>query len=80
MLETDLNKQDEYNRCNNLDIQRIPGSVPGNQLELKVIEIFHQVNVKINMSDLEDGHHMGKSKKTTMVCFVNIQDSSGKKS
>ena len=33
VLETDLNKQDEYNRCNNLDIQRIPGSVPGNQLE-----------------------------------------------
>ena len=32
------------------------------------------------MIDLEDGHHMGKSKKTTMVCFVNIQDSSGKKS
>ena len=70
MLETNLNKQDQYNRCNSLDKQGIPDSVPHNQLEGKVIEIFSQINVKINTSDIEEcRHRMGKSKKTTIVCF-----------
>ena len=70
MLETDLNKQDQYNRRNILDIQQIPDSVPDDQLEEKVIEIFNQINVKINAFDTEDCHGMGKSKKTTIVRFL----------
>ena len=42
--ESDLNKQDQYNRCNNLDIQRIPGSV----------ESFQQIGVNIITEDIED--------------------------
>ena len=38
MLETDVNKQDQYSRHNNLDIQETPGSVSDNQLDEKVIE------------------------------------------
>ena len=71
VLEPDLNKQDQCNRRNNLDIQGIPDSVPDNQLEEKVTEIFDQINVQINTSDIEDYHRMGKSKKMTIVCFVN---------
>ena len=41
MLETDLNKQDQYSRHNNLGIQGIPDIVPDDQLEEKVIEIFN---------------------------------------
>ena len=48
VLETDLNKQDQYNRRNNLDIQGIPDFVPDDQIEEKVIEIASQINVKIN--------------------------------
>ena len=70
VFETDFNKQDQYNRCNNLDIQGILDSVPDDQLEEKVIEIFNQINVKINTFDTEDCHCMGKSQKTTTVCFV----------
>ena len=70
VLETDLNKQDQYNRRNILDIQQIPDSVPDDQLEEKVIEIFNQINVKINAFDTEDCHGMGKSKKTTIVRFL----------
>ena len=71
VLQTDLNKQNQYNRRNNLDIQGIPDSVPDNQLEEKVIEIFNQINVKISTFDIEDCHCMGKSKKMIIVCFVN---------
>ena len=39
VLQSDLNKLDQYNRRNNLDIQEIPDSVPVDQLEEKVIEI-----------------------------------------
>ena len=71
VLETDLKNQDQYNRRNNLDIQGIPDSVPDDQLKEKVIELFNQINVKINTFDIEDCHRMGKSKKTTIVCFAN---------
>ena len=71
VLEPNLNKQDQCNRRNNLDIQGIPDSVPDNQLEEKVTEIFDQINVQINTFDIEDYHRMGKSKKMTIVCFVN---------
>ena len=49
------------------DIQRIPDSVPDDHLKEKVIEIFNQINVKVNTFDIEDCHRMGKSKKTTIV-------------
>ena len=49
------------------DIQRIPDSVPDDHLKKKVIEIFNQINVKVNTFDIEDCHRMGKSKKTTIV-------------
>ena len=71
MLETDLNKQDQYNRHNNLDIQGIPDTVSDDQLEENIIEIFNQINVKINKFDIEDCHRIGKSKKTTIVRLVN---------
>ena len=71
VLETDLNKQDQYSRRNNLDIQGIPDTVSDNQLEEKVIEIFNQINVKIDKFDIEDCHRMGKLKKTTIVSFGN---------
>ena len=72
MLETDLNKQDQYSRLkNNLDIWGIPDSDPDDQLKENVIEIFDQINVKINTFDIEDCHHVGKLKKTTTVQFVN---------
>ena len=67
MLETDLIKQDQYSRCNNLDIQGVPDSVPDDQLKEKVIKII----VKINTFDIKGCHRMGNSKKTTIVHLVN---------
>ena len=43
MLETDLNKQDQYSRPNNLGIEGSPDSVSDDQLEENVIEIFDQI-------------------------------------
>ena len=40
-------------------------------MEEKVIEIFNQINVKIDKFDIEDCHRIGKSKKTTIVCSIN---------
>ena len=71
VLETDLNKQDQYNRRSKLSIQGIPDSAPDNHLEEKVIEIFNQINMKINTFDIQDCHLMGKSLKTTIVRFVD---------
>ena len=54
-----------------MDIQEIPESFPDSQLQEKVIEIFNQIDIKINTFDIEDCHRMGKSKKTTIVRIVN---------
>ena len=70
MLETDLNKQDQYNRRNNLDTQGIPDSVPDDQLEEKIIEIFNQINVKINAFDIEDCHRIGKRRKRLLSTLL----------
>ena len=59
VLAADMNNQDQYNRRNNLHIQGIPDIIPDDQLEEKVIEIFNQINVKINTFDIEDRHRMG---------------------
>ena len=37
VLENDLNKQDQYSRQNNQNIQEIPDSFPDDQFEEKVI-------------------------------------------
>ena len=71
MLETDLIKQDQYSRCNNLDIQGVPDSVPDDQLKEKVIKIFNQIIIKINTFDIKGCPRMGNSKKTTVVHLVN---------
>ena len=42
VLEIDMNKQDQYNKRNNLVIHGIPDGVPDDQLEEKFIEIFNQ--------------------------------------
>ena len=57
-----------------MDIQEIPESFPESQLEEKVIEIFNQIDIKINTFDTEDCHRMGKSKKTTIVRFLNREN------
>ena len=57
-----------------MDIQRIPDSVPDDQLEEKVAQIFNQINAKINRIDIEDCHRMGKFKKTSIVCLVVVKD------
>ena len=41
-----------------MDTHGIPDSVPDNQLEGKVTEIFNQINAKINAFDTEDCHCM----------------------
>ena len=43
VLESDLNKQDRYNRCNNLDIQGIPDSVSDDKLEKKLLKVFNKL-------------------------------------
>ena len=70
MLETDLKKPDQYNRRNNLDILRILDSVADYQLKQKAIEIFNQINVKINPFDIEDCHHTVKSKTTILSALL----------
>ena len=70
-LETDCNKQDQYNRRNNLEIHRILSNISDNMLEEKVIQIFEGIDLSLTANDIEDCHHLGKSGKNTIVRFVN---------
>ena len=69
-LESDLNKKDQYNRRNNIEIQGIPSDINDNFLEDKVIEMLGEVDIVATKSDIDDCHRLGKNSNTT-VRFVN---------
>ena len=47
VLETDLNKQDQYSRRNNLDIQGIPDSVSDDQLKKRSLRFSIKSMLKL---------------------------------
>ena len=53
-LETDCNKQDQYNRRNNLEIHGIPSNISDDMLEEKVIQIFEGIGLSLTTNDIED--------------------------
>lgn len=70
-MKTDLNKQDQYDGCNNPEVLRIPDIVSHDQLQENIIEIFKQIDVRANTIDTENWHRMGNLNKTTIICFTN---------
>ena len=70
-LEIDCNKQDQYSRRNNLEIQGIPSTMSGDMLEEKVIQIFEGINISVTVNDIEDCYRLGKSNNNTIVTLVN---------
>ena len=70
-LETDCNKQDQYNRRNNLEIHGIPSNISDDVLEEKVMQIFEGIDLFLTTNDIEDCHHLGKSGNNTISRFVN---------
>ena len=67
-----LNRLDQYNRRNNIEIQGIPSNVTDEVLEDTVVNIFKSLNIDIKKSDIERCHTLCKANpKTTIACFVN---------
>ena len=46
-LEIDANKQDQYNRRNNLEIQESPSNLSDDIFEDKVIQIFEEIDISV---------------------------------
>ena len=69
-LESDLNKNNQYNRRNNIEIQGIPSEIGDDSLEDNVIEMLAKVQIVATKSDIEDCHRLGKNG-STIVRFVN---------
>ena len=70
-LETDCNKQDQYNRRSNSKIHVTPTNMSDDMLEEKVIQIFEGIDLSFTVNDTEYCHRLGKSGKNTIVKFVN---------
>ena len=66
-LGTDCNKQDQYNRRNNLEIHGIPSNISDDVLAEKVIQIFERIDLSLTANDIEDCHHLDKSGNNTIV-------------
>ena len=67
-----INKLDQYNRRNNIEIQGIPSSVSDDALEGEVIDIFKCLNISIQNTDIEGCHRLGKANpQNTIVRLVN---------
>ena len=69
-LESDLNKKDQYNRRNNIEIQGILSEINHDFLEDKVIEMLGEVDIVATKSNIEDCHRLGKNG-NTIVQFFN---------
>ena len=66
-LESDLNKKDQYNWKNNIEVQADIGDDP---LEDMVIEMLDEADIVATKSDIEERHELGKNG-STIVRFVN---------
>ena len=69
-LESNLNKKDQSNRKNNIEIQGIPSEIGDDYLEHKVIEMLFEAHIVATISDIEDCHRLGNNG-STIVGFVN---------
>ena len=72
--EIKINNADQYSRWNNIIIQAITQSVISKDLEDKVINVLHKVNVKVTKNGIEACHRLGDSRKA-IARFVNRKHS-----
>ena len=74
ILESEQNSLEQYGRRNNIEITEIPDSVPNQNLEEKVVNIFNEISVNVSPKDIEACHRVGVSKnssKKAIVRFIN---------
>ena len=69
-LESDLNKKDQYNRRNNIEIQGVPSNIGDDSIKDKVLEMLAEVHIVATKSDIEDCHRLGQNV-STIVWFVS---------
>lgn len=70
-LEKDHHRLEQYIRRNNVEICGIPSSVNDNELEKKVIDIFNELPLTINPSEVEACHRLNGKDKKVIVRFTN---------
>ena len=56
-----MDKLDQYNRRNNIEIQGIPTNILDELSEDKIIHIFISLNIDAEKRDIEHCHIMGKA-------------------
>ena len=72
-IDSEHNSLEQYGRRNNIKITRIPGSVPDQNLEEKVVDILNKITVNVSPKDIEAFHCVGiwkNSLKKTIVRFT----------
>ena len=69
-LETDCNKQDHYNRRNNLGIHRVRSTISDEILEEKLIKFFEGIDIPVTVNDNGDCHRLGKSGNNFIIRLV----------
>ena len=57
-LERKYHENEQYSRRECLEISGIPSSIEDSALEDTVLKVFRKVNVLIDPSNVEDGHHL----------------------
>ena len=70
--ELSLNRLNQYDQSNNIEVQGISSNIADEALEDKVVNVFEFLNINIKKSDIEGCHGLGKANpKNTNVPFVN---------
>ena len=58
--ELSLNRLNQYDRSNNIEVQGISSNIADEALEDKVVNVFEFLNINIKKSDIEGCHGLGK--------------------
>ena len=61
-LEKAMYNQQQYTRCENLEIIGIPESVPCEILEKTVLDILHKINIEVSSYEITACHRLRKKK------------------
>ena len=69
-MEVKFIYQQQYSRCENIEIHNIPESISQPNLEKYIIEVLASIKIKVVLYDISAVHHIGQKKgdKPRIVC------------
>ena len=78
-IEKKITRSNQYSRRENIEIMNIPEDIPQSRLEISILDILHEMGMKISSYDIAAVHRVGKKRgkrpRNVIICFMSRKDS-----